>query len=137
MKYRLLFVIIIVVLIGVIGGYLVFSKFDKKKEETEEIVIDLTKSSKLTNVSMDLYNSIEPEEGMTVFYFYTDCPHFTEDVLIKDVQDNYYYLPEKDSIIIIKGPYEWTKEPTGMKFYMSLLSMGLKQNLHVPSEATE
>lgn len=125
MNYKLLFIIIVVLSIGAISGYFVLKSSDI--QIVEKISMDLTKSRKITNVSIDDFYkikdaSIEYKDDivntLTIFYFYSDCPHFTEDVLIRDIKQNYYYLPEKNSIIVIRGEYEWTKEPKDILFYV-------------------
>lgn len=125
MNYKLLFIIIVVLSIGAISGYFVLKSSDI--QIVEKINTDLTKSRKITNASLEDFYKLKDnrdsvpkldKDPLTIFYFYSDCPHFTEDVLIRDIKKNYYYLPEKNSVIVIRGEYEWTKEPKDILFYV-------------------
>ena len=53
-------------------------------------------------------------EGMTLYYFPGDCPSYKEEVYIKTGKDGMerYYVPEKNSIILVDDSHSWTKDPS-------------------------
>ncbi len=121
-SWKIIIVIIIATLIVLLGVYknTILEPLIGTKETIIDIDSDVPKKIKV-KLTKEEFDRIKIPENIAIFYFPEDCPDYTSEIyIVSNILFERYFIPEKESLIIVEKDHKWTNDHKNIVMWQRL-----------------